>query len=402
MSEVLIYTDGACSGNPGPGGWGAVIIEGGERREIFGSEDQTTNQRMELLAAVKALEALDGRPQRVTLVSDSAYMVNCFRDRWYERWQRNGWVNAKKQPVQNRDLWERLVALAARYNVRFVKTKGHADDELNNRADALARQAVRVGGDRAGADGGRYAAAVKPSPARPAAPPRVKEGGGDKAMANSTPRGAILQKDKETYAIVPRLQPCGLLDVETLRRLADVAEKFEVPVIKITGAQRIAMVGFTAENVEPAWEALEREPAPAVGPCIHYVTACPGTAYCRLAQQDALALGTEMDEKLLGYGEFSSKFKIGISGCPMNCCESWLRDFGAFGRRTGWTVVVGGKGGMRPRIGDKLAESLPSEEVVALLYKTLEAYQRIAKRRERLGAAIERVGFEEFAKLVRA
>lgn len=143
MSEVLIYTDGACSGNPGPGGWGAVIVEGDKRREIFGSEDNTTNQRMELKAAVEALKTLEGSPERVTLVSDSAYLVNCFRDRWYERWQRNGWVNAKKEPVQNRDLWEQLVALAAKHRVRFVKTKGHADDELNNRADALARQAVQ-------------------------------------------------------------------------------------------------------------------------------------------------------------------------------------------------------------------------------------------------------------------
>lgn len=389
----MIYTDGACSGNPGPGGWGAIIIEGDKRREISGSADRTTNQRMELLAAVKALEALDGRFERVTLVSDSAYLVNCFRDRWYERWRRNGWMNVKKQPVQNRDLWERLVALADAHKVRFVKTKGHADDELNIRADALARQAVGAGG----------AGVTKAEPS----PPGQHERGGKRTMADKkdkadkAPRGAILQKDKETYAIVPRLQPCGLLDVETLRRLADVAEKFEIPVIKITGAQRIAMVGLTAEQVEPAWEALEREPAPAVGPCIHYVTACPGTAACRLGQQDALALGAELDEKVVGYGKFTSKFKIGISGCPMNCCESWLRDFGAFGRRTGWTVVVGGKGGMRPRIGDRLAESLSSEEVIALLYKTLDAYKKIAKPRERLGAAIERIGFDEFAKLVR-
>jgi ribonuclease HI len=142
LKEALIYTDGACSGNPGPGGWGAVIIEGDRRREVFGSEKQTTNQRMELQAAVEALKALDGPYDQVTLVSDSAYLVNCFRDRWYERWHRNGWVNAKKQPVQNRDLWEALIRLAQQHKVRFVKTKGHSNDELNNRADALAREAI--------------------------------------------------------------------------------------------------------------------------------------------------------------------------------------------------------------------------------------------------------------------
>lgn len=220
-------------------------------------------------------------------------------------------------------------------------------------------------------------------------------------MADNAPRGAILQRDKETYAIVPRLAPCGLLDVETLRRLADVAEQYKIPVIKITGAQRIAMVGLKAEDVEPVWEALGKEPAPAVGPCIHYVNACPGTVACRYGQQDALGLGTELDEKLVGYGEFTSKFKIGISGCPMNCCESWLRDFGAFGKRSGWTVVVGGQGGLRPRLADKLAESVSSEEVVDLLQRTLEAYKKLGTRGERLGTTIQRVGFEEFEKLVR-
>ncbi|RJX21368.1 MAG: ribonuclease HI [Desulforudis sp.] len=142
MKEAIIYTDGACSGNPGPGGWAAVIIEGDRQREISGSEKETTNQRMELKAALEALRVLDGTHDQVTLVSDSAYLVNCFRDRWYERWDRNGWVNAKKQPVQNRDLWQELISLAGRHQVRFVKTKGHSNDELNNRADALAREAI--------------------------------------------------------------------------------------------------------------------------------------------------------------------------------------------------------------------------------------------------------------------
>ncbi len=142
MSEVVIYTDGACSGNPGPGGWAAVILEGAARRELTGSDPKTTNQRMELLAAIRSLQALGEEPRRVTLYSDSAYLVNCFRDRWYDRWEQNGWVNAKKQPVQNRDLWEELLRLARRHRITFRKIKGHAGDELNNRADALARAAI--------------------------------------------------------------------------------------------------------------------------------------------------------------------------------------------------------------------------------------------------------------------
>ncbi len=139
--EVIVYTDGACSGNPGPGGWGAVLMYGRTIREISGGEPRTTNNRMELMAAIQALEMLK-EPVRVRLHTDSAYMVNCFHQRWYERWQRNGWRNSKKEPVENRDLWERLLAQTQRHHVEFVKVKGHSDDEWNNRCDELARAAA--------------------------------------------------------------------------------------------------------------------------------------------------------------------------------------------------------------------------------------------------------------------
>ena len=139
--EVIVYTDGACSGNPGPGGWGAVLMYGGKLKEISGGEPRTTNNRMELMAAIQALETLK-EPVRVRLHTDSAYMVNCFHQRWHERWARNGWRNSKKEPVENRDLWERLLALTRRHDVEFVKVKGHSDDEWNNRCDELARAAA--------------------------------------------------------------------------------------------------------------------------------------------------------------------------------------------------------------------------------------------------------------------
>ena len=138
---MAIYTDGACSGNPGPGGWGAVIIDGGVEREISGGEPVTTNQRMELRAAVEALRAVAGR-RAVDLHSDSAYLVNCFRDHWYERWQRNGWKNAQGKPVDNRDLWEALIAAAAAHDVAWHKVAGHSGHVLNDRADQLARAAI--------------------------------------------------------------------------------------------------------------------------------------------------------------------------------------------------------------------------------------------------------------------
>ncbi len=141
--EVTIYTDGACSGNPGPGGYGAVLIYGKHAREISGGEPRTTNQRMELRAAIEALRALR-QPCRVRLHSDSAYLVNCFLQRWYETWIRNGWKNRSKKPVENRDLWEELLRLAEIHEIEWVKVAGHAGDPLNERCDELAREAAEA------------------------------------------------------------------------------------------------------------------------------------------------------------------------------------------------------------------------------------------------------------------
>jgi ribonuclease HI len=136
-----MYTDGACSGNPGPGGWGVIIIEEGRERELSGGERLTTNQRMELTAPLEGLRSLAGR-RHVAIYSDSAYVINCFRDRWYERWRKNGWINSTRKPVENRDLWEPLIAEVERHHVTWHKVAGHSGDILNDRADALARAAI--------------------------------------------------------------------------------------------------------------------------------------------------------------------------------------------------------------------------------------------------------------------
>jgi ribonuclease HI len=141
-TRVSIYTDGACAGNPGPGGWAAILVDGDTEREISGGEPGTTNQRMELRAAVEALRALGPRRRSVDLHSDSAYLVNCFRDRWHERWQRNGWKNAQGKPVDNRDLWEALLALTAAHDVTWHKVAGHSGHPQNDRVDRLARAAI--------------------------------------------------------------------------------------------------------------------------------------------------------------------------------------------------------------------------------------------------------------------
>jgi ribonuclease HI len=141
LKEVIVYTDGACSGNPGPGGWGAVLMFGAKRKDISGAEALTTNNRMELTAAIEALKSLK-EPCLVKLHSDSAYLVNCFQQGWMKGWIRNGWRNSRNQPVENRDLWEKLAELMKIHQVEYIKVKGHSDNELNNHCDLMAREAI--------------------------------------------------------------------------------------------------------------------------------------------------------------------------------------------------------------------------------------------------------------------
>ena len=137
MDKVIIYTDGACSGNPGKGGWGAVLIYGKIEREISGSEEETTNNKMELTACVESLKLLK-EPCEVELYSDSAYVVNAFNDNWIDGWIKNDWKNSQKKPVANKEIWEELIALAQKHKVTFNKVKGHAGDKYNEICDALA------------------------------------------------------------------------------------------------------------------------------------------------------------------------------------------------------------------------------------------------------------------------
>lgn len=141
MKKVTLYTDGACSGNPGRGGWGAVLLYGEHRRELSGGERETTNNRMELTAVIEGLKALKVACE-VDIYSDSAYTVNAFLEGWVAGWERTGWKKADNKPVLNADLWQALLALTRMHRVRFHKVKGHADNELNNRCDALARGAI--------------------------------------------------------------------------------------------------------------------------------------------------------------------------------------------------------------------------------------------------------------------
>ena len=140
MTEVVIYTDGACSGNPGPGGWGVVLRWNGTAKELHGGDPATTNNRMELMAAIQALEALN-RPSRVLLYTDSVYLLNGIT-KWVAGWQRNGWRTAARKPVKNEDLWRRLVEATNGHEISWLWVKGHAGDEGNERADELARLGI--------------------------------------------------------------------------------------------------------------------------------------------------------------------------------------------------------------------------------------------------------------------
>ena len=141
MEEVIIYTDGACSGNPGPGGWGSILMYKGNLKEISGGKADTTNNVMELTAVIEGLRLLKF-PCKVKLYSDSAYVVNAFQQKWIYGWLKNGWKNASKEPVKNKELWQELYDLTKVHEVEFIKVKGHADNEYNNRCDELARNAI--------------------------------------------------------------------------------------------------------------------------------------------------------------------------------------------------------------------------------------------------------------------
>lgn len=142
MKSVDIYTDGACSGNPGKGGWGAILIYNGVEKVIFGASPDTTNNRMELLAIIEGLRALK-EPCKVNLYSDSQYALDAFNKGWISEWQKNNWRTSSKQEVKNVDLWRALLIEVSKHEICWIKVKGHSDNEYNNRCDELARKAIK-------------------------------------------------------------------------------------------------------------------------------------------------------------------------------------------------------------------------------------------------------------------
>ena len=210
--------------------------------------------------------------------------------------------------------------------------------------------------------------------------------------------GAILQRDRETYAIVPRT-PVGVVTPQVLETIAQVVKKYGIPVVKITSGQRMALVGLKEEDVSGAWKDLGMDVGRATELCVHYVQACPGTAVCRFGVQDSLGLGMELENLFTGM-ELPAKVKFGVSGCPMCCGESYVRDVGVLGKKKGWSVIFGGNGGGRPRIGDNLAEDLEKEAAVALITRCLDYYAANGKKKERTARFVERVGIDALKEAV--
>ena len=213
-------------------------------------------------------------------------------------------------------------------------------------------------------------------------------------MLTDGQKGVIIQRDKKTYAVAPHI-PCGVVSPQTLRRLADVAEKFGAQALKITSASRIAIVGIDEKDVDAIWAELGMSPGFAVGLCVRSVKACPGTTFCKRGMQDSLSLGMKLDGKYHGL-QLPGKFKLGVSGCPNQCAETCIKDIGLVGMPNGWKLFVGGNGGGKPRLSIELAKDLSEEQALTLIDKIIDYYKANAKPHQRLGAFIEKVGFENF------
>ena len=205
-------------------------------------------------------------------------------------------------------------------------------------------------------------------------------------------KGAIAQRDGQTYAVAPHI-PCGVVTPELLRKLADVAEKYGAKALKITGATRIAIVGLKEEDIDAVWKDLGMSAGAAVGLCVRSIRACPGTTFCKLGKQDALGVGLKLDERYHGF-DLPGKLKMAVSGCNLSCAESWVRDIGLTGFEDGWMLSVGGNVGAQPRIGKEMTKGLNDEQALAMVDKVLQYYKTNAKKGERLGAMINRLGLD--------
>lgn len=206
-------------------------------------------------------------------------------------------------------------------------------------------------------------------------------------------KGAILQRDKETFAIAPHIPGGIILDTNILRRIADIADKYGAKALKLTTAQRIAIVGIQEEHLDDIWQELDMEKGSAVGLCVRSVKICPATTFCKRAQQDAVTLGLELDKKYHGMS-LPSKFKMAVCGCANSCTEPAVKDLGIMGTPKGYTIMIGGNAGVKPRIADILVQDVSPDAVGEVVDKIVRYYKENARNYERLGMMIDRLGIE--------
>ena len=214
---------------------------------------------------------------------------------------------------------------------------------------------------------------------------------------NLPEKGAIVQRDRETYAIAPHL-PGGIVDPATLRRIADIAEKYGAAALKMTSAQRIAIVGLKEEDLDEVWAELDMKPGAAIGLCVRSIKFCPGTTFCKQGKQDAVSLGLKLDEKYHGM-PMPSKLKMAVSGCPNSCAEPAIKDIGLMGTAKGYTLMVGGSAAASPRLAEVIAREMSEEQALETVDKIISLYQNSGTKK-RLGRFVEDMGLDEFKKQI--
>jgi NAD(P)H-nitrite reductase large subunit len=207
--------------------------------------------------------------------------------------------------------------------------------------------------------------------------------------------GNMEEEGQTAYAVAPYLTQ-GIVTPEELRRLADVAEKYQAAAIKVTEARKIAIVGLKEEDIDAAWQELGMKPEAAIGLCIRNVKICPGMAYCKMGLQDAIAVGTKLDERY-HERELPREVKMGVSGCPNSCSDSRTRDIGLIGGRNGWMIYIGGK---TPKLGERIAVNIKEDKLFEFMDQMLLVYSEQSDGKETFEEYLSRVGVEAFKRQI--
>jgi len=214
-------------------------------------------------------------------------------------------------------------------------------------------------------------------------------------------KGAILQRDGETFAIAPHI-PGGFISVTDFRKLVDVAAKYNAAALKVTAGQRIAIIGIKEEDIDAIWRDLGMDVGHAIGVCVRMVKYCPGDTYCRYGKQDAIAVGEQLDKLYHGYS-LPAKFKMGVSGCENGCTAQSVKEIGLIGTSDGWTLTAGGTCGAKPRFGDLIAEGLTDSEAVEMAGRIVKFFGQCSwAKKMRLGRVIDQIGLDELKKALQA